>query len=81
MDVELERIQGFRSPGEVKRFEDFLDQCLRNGALEEGAVREPFSGSDLWKERWFRRPGTDDWWRLVLPDPPFTGVFEPVRQG
>lgn len=41
-------------------------------------VRERFSNATF-DERWVRRRDTDEIWRIVDPDYPFFGAFEPVE--
>ena len=72
-----DEIHGFVSPGEFRRFQNWIVKQVQEGALVEVQVEEPYSGSPLFDERWFHTTsGTV--WRLVAPDPPFRGVFERV---
>ena len=76
--AELEEIESFRSPGEFERFVAWLELQLERGALEELPVGTPYGNGNMWRERWFRLPGSDEPWRLVEPDVPFYGIFMPV---
>lgn len=68
-------IQGFKSPGEFKDFIKWIDSLVSEGVVNEVNVENYYGGSP-W-ERWFQcKCGRR--WRLVEPDPPFLGVFEPV---
>lgn len=42
------------------------------------AVEKPCSNVGL-AEQWYKSPETQKIWRLVKPDPPFKGVWEPVE--
>lgn len=78
--VDLERIDGFSSPGEYARFERWIEERVQRGELEPAAVRARYSGLHTTDERWYRTLPEGKFWRLVAPDPPFTGVFEPVEE-
>ena len=73
-----DEIHGFSSPGEYQRFMTWLAEAVEEGALVEIEVDEPYSGSWMFDERWFRS-GSGQVWRLVAPDAPFRGVFAQVR--
>ena len=76
---EWDEIHGFLSPREFERFRTWIAEALTQGALTEIPVGEPYSGSPMLDERWYRAPsGTV--WRVVAPEPPFTGVFERVTR-
>jgi hypothetical protein len=73
-----ERISKFSSPDEYDRFVAWIDGAVSTGDAIEEAVAKRYAGDNL-NERWFRHPGTGVIWRLVAPDAPFYGVFEPVN--
>jgi hypothetical protein len=73
-----EAIDGFRSPGEFQRFLAWMGDQVAAGAATEVPVTTSYAGVSTFEERWFRFTKTGETWRLVSPDPPFTGVFEPV---
>lgn len=76
---EWDEIHGFLSPGEFERFRQWIAEAQAEGVLTEVPVSEPYSGSPLFDERWYRSTsGTV--WRVVEPDPPFRGVFERVKR-
>lgn len=55
------------------------DQCTgRSQGGVEVPVEKPYSGSSLIEQKWFRHVLSGQVWRLVYPDPPLEGVFEPV---
>jgi hypothetical protein len=73
-----DEIHGFASPGELERFRRWIASALDEEALIEIPVEEPYSGSPMLDEHWYRA-ASGSVWRLVAPDPPFRGVFERVR--
>lgn len=73
-----ERIDDFRSRGEFERLESWLDSQAASGEAEEVAVTMPYIDAPSFTEKWFKHVESGDVWRLVWPDPPFTGVFERV---
>lgn len=74
-----EKIEGFISPGEFKRFERWMADQIEAGSAEEIPV-DGESRDFYWRQRWFRHIGSDTVWRLADPDPPFAGVFKPVAR-
>lgn len=73
-----DEIHGFASLGEFERFRRWIASALDEEALVEIPVEEPYSGSPMFDEHWYRA-ASGSVWRLVAPDPPFRGVFERVR--
>jgi hypothetical protein len=73
-----ESIDGFRSEIEFRRAEEWLVAQLSLGEAEEVPVKASYGDVGVLGERWFRRSSDRLIWRLVPPDPPFAGVFEPV---
>lgn len=74
-----EKIDNFRSPSEFKRFTQWLDERIRDGEAKEVSVQSPYAGATSLQEKWVVHVESGDIWRLVWPDPPFVGVFEPVK--
>jgi hypothetical protein len=73
---ELAEIHGFRSRDEFERFERWISKLVDDGEIDQVAVERRYADASF-EERWFReRDGAR--WRLVAPDVPFRGVFEPV---
>lgn len=71
-----DQIHGFRSPGEFNRFVKWIEGFVSEGLISEVHNVEKYYGGSPW-ERWFQcKCGRK--WRVVEPDPPFLGVFEPV---
>jgi hypothetical protein len=75
-----EIVRGFRSPGEFERFLDWLGGQIKRGGVIEVPVLHRYAGSDTLRERWFRCANDEHVWRLVEPDFPFRGTFEPVAE-
>jgi len=71
---EWPEVHGFRSPNEFARLAGALEA---SPDVTETAVEVPYCGSPRFTERWFVL-GDGTAWRLVAPDPPFRGVFEPI---
>jgi len=74
-----EEIESFQSLGEFRRFEEWMAEQVSAGNAEQIAVEHPFAGATTLRERWFRHKASGSIWRLVDPDPPFTGTFEHVQ--
>ncbi|MCS7063449.1 MAG: hypothetical protein NZM04_05305 [Methylacidiphilales bacterium] len=72
-----EEIIGFQSPGEFQRFQSWIEEQIKLGNAEEVPV-DPSCIGAYWNQRWLRHKASGVVWRLVEPDPPFTGVFQPV---
>lgn len=73
-----EEIRGFRSPWEYSRFVDYLEKQIADGYTEEVAIELEYGRGMVSGGRWFKDVGSGSIWRLVPPDPPFTGLWEPV---
>jgi len=73
-----EKISDFRSYSEFERFVEWMDEQVESAVAVELPVERPYIGATTFREKWFRHTATGMTWRLVSPDPPFTGVFEPV---
>ena len=73
-----EEIHGFRSPAEYARFVHYLEAQIEAGDAEEAPVDPSYGRGEIYGGRWFRDQQTGETWRLVPPDPPFTGLWEPV---
>ncbi len=70
-------VEGFRSDEEYERFRARIIEQVQLGLAKEERVRKRYSGID-WDEHWYRCAANNQTWRLVAPDPPFNGIFEPV---
>jgi hypothetical protein len=73
-----EEIHGFTSPGEYDRFVKYIHGLLASGHAEEVEVDENYGRGEIYGGRWFKDTETGEVWRLVSPDPPFRGLWEPV---
>ena len=74
-----DEIRGFRSPGELNRFVAWMNEQVEAGNAAELPVERRYMGATF-AEKWFRHLASGQTWRLVWPDAPFIGVFEPVEQ-
>jgi len=73
-----EKINEFQSYSEFERFVSWIDEQVKSGVAEELLVRKPYIGATTFREKWYRHVVSGKTWRLVWPDGPFTGIFEPV---
>jgi hypothetical protein len=73
-----DEIHGFMSPGEFKRFVQYLEGQLASGVVREQPADPLYGKGMIYGGRWFQDIETGAIWRLVPPDPPFRGLWEPV---
>ena len=73
-----EEIHGFISPEEYKRFVQYLEAQIASGVAKERAADPLYGKGMIYGGRWFQHIETGAIWRLVPPDPPFRGLWEPV---
>jgi hypothetical protein len=73
-----EEIDEFQSPSEFDRFIEWMNAQTKLRSAEEVPVQRPYIGATTFTEKWFRHLPSGDTWRLVWPDAPFKGLFEPV---
>jgi len=73
-----EEIHGFASPGEYERFVRYLEGQVETGIAREVAVDPRYGRGMIYGGRWFQDAEKGFVWRLVPPDPPFKGLWEPV---
>ncbi len=73
-----EEIHGFASPGEYARFEQYLEGQVTGGVARELPADPAYGKGMLYGGRWFQDVETGAIWRLIAPDPPFLGLWEPV---
>jgi hypothetical protein len=76
--TQWERIDGFTSPAEYERFVAYIEAQVAAGIAREVAVDRAYGRGEIYGGRWFEDLQTGRCWRLVDPDPPFRGVWEPV---
>jgi len=74
-----ERISNFRSYSEFERFVAWINEQLKSAIAEELPVQKPYIGATTFRERWFLHIESGKVWRLVWPEAPFAGIFEPVE--
>jgi len=74
-----EEIHGFATPGEYVRFLGYLDQLVAAFQAVEVPVDQEYGRGEIYGGRWFRDVESGAVWRLVPPDPPFRGLWEPVQ--
>jgi hypothetical protein len=74
-----EAIKSFASPGEFDRVVGYLREQVASGIAEEVPADPSYGPGELYGGRWYRSLATGEVWRLVPPDPPFTGLWEQVR--
>ena len=74
-----EEIHGFASLGEYARFEKYIAEQVRNGHAEELDADPDYGSGEVYRGRWFKDRDTGEVWRLVPPDFPFKGIWEPVE--
>lgn len=74
-----EEIHGFSSPDEYKRFTRYIEAQVADGVAREVVADENYSAGQIYGGRWFQDSGSGQTWRLVAPDFPFKGLWEPVR--
>ena len=76
--MELEEIDGFKSPGEFARFKAFLEAGMKRGELKAIPPDPSYHAGEIYGGRWFEVACDKSVSRLISPDPPFRGVFEHV---
>lgn len=74
-----DEIRGFASPGEYRRFVCYLEDQIANGHARELPSDPDYVKGMISGGRWFEEAETGSVWRLVEPDFPFRGLWEPVR--
>lgn len=73
-----EEIHGFLSPGEYERFVRYIEQQVASSQAEELPVDPNYGNGEIYGGRWFRDIDSGQVWRLVAPDFPFRGLWEPL---
>jgi hypothetical protein len=74
-----EEIDGFQSPGEFNSFVQYIENQVNSGLADEVDLDPDYGKDEIYGGRWFRNRETEEIWRLVPPDFPFTGLWEPIR--
>lgn len=73
-----ERIESFNGWAEFDRFKTWMAGEVENGDAAPCPVAQSYQNLDAFKEEWFEHVASKQVWRLVWPDPPFSGLFEKV---
>ncbi len=74
-----QEIHGFVSPGEYRRFVQFVEDNVSSGHFEEIPVDPNYGKGKVFGGRWFKELSTGEIWRLIPPDYPFRGLWEQVE--
>jgi hypothetical protein len=74
----LEEIHGFQSPGEFSRFVRYIEDQVVSGEAEEIKPDPNYGKGEIYGGKWFKDLETGQIWRLIPPDIPFKGLWEPV---
>ena len=74
-----EEIHGFTSPSEYTRFVKYIEQQVADLQAEEIIPNPNYGKGEIYGGRWFRHVNCLQVWRLVEPDYPFKGLWEPVE--
>lgn len=75
-----EEIHGFSSPNEYDRFVLYIENQVRSGYAKELDCEQTYGKGQIFGGRWFQDIGSGEVWRLVPPDYPFKGLWEPVKR-
>lgn len=73
-----EEIHGFFSPDEYSRFVKYIEAQVTQGQAVEVPARSSYGAGEIYGGRWFKDCNSGQIWRLVAPDFPFKGLWEPV---
>ena len=73
-----EEIHGFTSVNEYSRFVAYIEDQIASGYVRECKVDENYGKGEIYGGRWFEDLDTKQVWRLVPPDFPFNGLWEPL---
>ena len=76
--VVWEEIHGFISPGEYQRFVNYIEQQVAAELVRELPADPHYGKGMIYGGRWFQDVSTGAVWRLIPPDIPFPGLWEPV---
>lgn len=74
-----EEIHGFSSLDEFRKFSEHLSTLVLEGKLAEVNADPNYGHNLIFGGRWFEIIATKAVWRLVPPDFPFRGLWEPVK--
>jgi hypothetical protein len=68
------------TPGEYRRFVHYIEEQIAYGFAKEIPVDRSYRKGMASGGRWFKDKETGEVWRLIEPDFPFRGIFEPVKK-
>ena len=74
---EIEEIEQFRSWFHFEKFLNWIEKEKEYGSVQEIEVKETYDCNI--EEHWFLWKANNQVWRLVYPDPPFTGFWKRVQ--
>ena len=74
-----EEIHGFASLGEYNRFVQYIEGQMKAGFVREIDPNADYGYGEIYGGRWFEDIESGKVWRLVPPDFPFKGLWEPIR--
>ncbi|MGV6852226.1 MAG: hypothetical protein ACWA5R_08615 [bacterium] len=74
-----EEIEGFKSLGEYDRFVQYIEGQVQAGYVSELEIDQNYGKGEIFGGRWFQDIDTQSIWRLIPPDIPFKGLWEPVE--
>lgn len=73
-------IRGFQSPAEYQRFCDWLESQVDAGLVGSVPTGEANQAVPYgFEEKWYRCMDSGQVWRLIAPEGPFRGSWEPVN--
>lgn len=74
------KVDAFSSYAEFEGFLPWIEKQVKLGKAKEVPVEVPRALIDNkpWGEKWYLHVPSGEVWRLLWPDPPFGGEFEPV---
>jgi len=71
-------IHGFRSPAEYQKFVLYMESQVQAGYAKEIFSDPGYQKGLVFGGRWFVDVDSGEKWRLIPPDFPFLGVWEPI---
>lgn len=73
-------IDEFKTPEEYDRFQQKINELVNLGEIREIPVSPDCGPGEIYGGRWFLNQQTEQVWRLVAPDFPFRGLWEPLHK-
>ena len=73
-----EAVKAFKSLSHYKQFVNGLEADVAAGKARIVPVEQGKGWGSAWRESWYECQEDRRVWRLVGPDPPFPGIFEPI---